>query len=328
MTGRVRMASSVALLTAAVGALLLSLQFGEGASGSTALRRRSHPMEPPFLIFRTLAPPEAHGTVALLQLGSARGERQLTELSCVRVHYAGGRGLCVAHEPVKDAPGYAAYVFDRGLTRGRRIDLAGVVTRVRVAPTGRRGAITTYFEEETPAGERLAIDTRVVDLRSGELVADLRDFRIDAEGFTAPAAPIDVGSLAFEQDGDRFFAALSTASQRYLVAGSIDQRHMSIIRTGVGSESLSPDGRRLLIKKPGANGFWQLAVIDLRSWTERELPHGRRSVDDQVEWLDNDHVIYHDTDESGTALWMLPVDGASGPRIFVKDAYSGAVQQN
>ena len=323
-----RTASSVVLLTAVVGALVVSLQFSESASGSSGSgTRRQHPLAPPFVIFRTLDPPEAHGTVALLKLGPARAERQLTTLSCVRLHYAGGRGLCVAQETIAGEPGYAAYIFDRALTRGPRIELAGVVTRVRVAPDGRRGAVTTYFEEETPAGERLAIDTTVVDMRSGGLVADLRGFRIDADGFSVPAPPIDVGSLAFERDGDRFFASISTSAERYLVAGSIDQRRMTILRPAMASESLSPDGRHLLVKKPGPDGFWQLAVIDLHTWSERNLQHGRRSVDDQVEWLDNEHVIYHDTDDTRTSLWMLPVDGINGPQVFVKDAYSGAVQR-
>jgi hypothetical protein len=328
MTFTPRTASSLVLLTAIVGALVVSLQLGEGVSGGSGSgRRRQHPMEPPFLIFRTLAPPEAHGTVALLKLGPARAERQLTTLSCVRLHYAGGRGLCAVQEAVKESPGYAAYIFDRALTRGTRIALPGVVTRIRVAPDGRRGAVTTYFEEETPAGERLATDTRVVDMRSGRQVADLREFAIDSEGFPAPAPPIDVGSLSFERDGDRFFASISTAVERYLVAGSIDHRRMTILRPAMASESLSPDGGHLLVKKPGANGFWQLAVIDLRTWSERDLQHGKRSVDDQVEWLDNEHVIYHDTDDIGTSLWMLPVDGINGPQVLVKDAYSGAVQR-
>jgi hypothetical protein len=323
-----RAASSIALLTAGIGALLISLQYGEGASdpGGPA-RRRRHPIDPPFLIFRTLSPPEGHGNVALLRLGAASGERQLTNLSCLRLHYASGRGLCVVQESVKNDSVYAAYVFDRALTRGRRIPLGGVPTRVRVAPNGRRGAITTYFEEESPAGERLAIDSIIVDMAAGRVIADLREFRIESDGLPAPTPPIDVGNVSFERDGDRFFASIATPRERYLAAGSIRERRMTTIRTGVASESLSPDGRRLLVKKQSAPGVWQLAVIDLRDWSERNLQHGQRSIDDQVEWLDNEHVVYHDTDDSGTSLWLLAVDGVSGPRVFVKDAYSGAVQR-
>jgi hypothetical protein len=322
-----RTASSIALLATLVGALVMSLQFGEGASSDgNGGRRRRHPVDPPFVIFRTLAPPEAHGRVALMPLDPG-GARELTNLSCVRVHYAGGRGLCIVQEAQGHASLYTAYVFDRALTRGRRIDLNGVPTRVRVAPNGRRAAITTYFEEESPAGERLASDSIVVDLRAGRVIADLREFRIETDDLPAPAGPIDFGGLSFERDGDRFFGSISTATERYLVAGSIDDRRMTTLRGGVAAESLSPDGRRLLVKKLRPHGFWQLAVIDLQTWSEHDLRQGPRSVDDQVEWLDNEHVMYHDADEAGTSLWMLPIDGVDGPRVFVKDAYSGSVQR-
>jgi hypothetical protein len=70
-----------------------------------------------------------------------------------------------------------------------------------------------------------------------------------------------------------------------------------------------------------------LAVVDLGTWAEHDLQQGARSVDDQVEWLDDEHVVYHDADGEGTALWMLPIDGVNGPRILVRDAYSAAVQR-
>jgi hypothetical protein len=96
----------------------------------------------------------------------------------------------------------------------------------------------------------------------------------------------------------------------------------------VAAEALSPDGRQLVVKKSvGDRGYWQLAVIDLRTWSERNLLQGPHSVDDQVEWLDEDHVVYHDADEDSTSLWILPVDGVHGPRVLVKDAYSAAVQR-
>jgi hypothetical protein len=111
-----------------------------------------------------------------------------------------------------------------------------------------------------------------------------------------------------------------------LPPGAVSERRLSTIRTGVANEALSPDGRRLAVKKLVVDGGrWQLAVIDLVTWSEHDLQHGPRSIDDQVEWLDNEHLMYHDAGES-PGLWMLPVDGLNGPRVFIKDAYPGAVQ--
>jgi hypothetical protein len=201
---------------------------------------------------------------------------------------------------------------------------------VRVAPNGRRASITIYAEEEGPEGERLATNSVIVDLESGKVLADLREFHIDG-GTVLPALgdePRDFSSVTFERDSDRFFATLTMSVERFLIAGSVDQRQAKVLRAGVASEALSPDGHHLAIKRVvGERGFWQLAVIDLRDSSTRDLRQDSRSVDDQVEWWDDRHVLYHDIDGETTSIWILPVDRDAGPRVAIKDAYSAAVQR-
>jgi hypothetical protein len=315
------------LLVASVSAVVAllpgrrNLVRDDGAQSS-----RLHPITPPFLIFRTLAPPEVHGHVAILPLPPASAPQRVSSLQCARLHYAGGRGVCLVQELFGTVTRHAGYIFDRHLRRGLRIGLAGVPTRVRVAPDGRRAAITTYAEEETPEGERLATDTVIVDLGSARVVADLRHFAIHDSRHMPLAGPVDVGSVSFTRDGNRFFAALTTPTERYIAAGSITEERMTTIRAGLVSEALSPDETRLAVKKLGPHGFWQLAVLDLQTGTARDLAQGSRSVDDQVEWLDPQHVLYHDVNEGQTSLWALPIDGVTGPSLLVPNAYCGTVQ--
>jgi dipeptidyl aminopeptidase/acylaminoacyl peptidase len=319
----------VTALSIAIGYLVVSVQMGstEGAASLRGNGRSAHPIAPPFIIFRALAPREAYGRLAYMGLAPGAKPR-LAPLSCVRMHYAGGRGLCATQETRDVDMLNVAYVFDRTLQRGPRVELDGIATRLRVAPDGRLGAITTYAEEETPEGERLATRTRIVNMRTAQVMTDLREFRIENLNLPPISGPIDFASVAFERDGDRFFATLSTGTERYLVAGSVSERRVSTIRTGVSSEALSPDGRRLAVKRLlPTRGYWQLAVIDLTTWQERDLQQGPRSVDDQVEWLDDGHVMYHDVDGESTALWVLPIDGINPPSVLIKDAYSGVVQR-
>ncbi len=346
-----RVALLAALLLATIVSLLATLRAPATQPGPSADVRSSQSPRPPFVMFRTLAPPEGHGRVATLSLATRDATRQVGGLSCLRLHYAGGRGLCLVQETAENPPTYAAFVFDESLTRGVRFALSGVPTRVRVAPNGRRAAITTYEEEERPEGERLATHSIIVDLQSGQVLADLREFRLELGAFAAvpglspvssavagradveapigaKAEPLDFSSVAFEPDSDRFFATLTTSSERFLVAGSVDQRALRIIRPGIASEGLSPDGRHLAIKRLiDERGAWQLGVIDVQSWNERDLRQGSSSVDDQVEWWDDRHVLYHDMDGDTTSVWILPVDGVNGPRVAIKDAYSAAVQR-
>jgi hypothetical protein len=50
-------------------------------------------------------------------------------------------------------------------------------------------------------------------------------------------------------------------------------------------------------------------------------------VDDQVEWLDDDRVVYGlPRDESAlTDVWVVPADGGGRPSVLVPRAWSPAV---
>jgi len=114
----------------------------------------------PFVMFRTLAPAERYGVVAMVPALTPASARVFSRLSCARVHYAGGAGVCLVEEPEGNQLVHAAYFFDRALARGKRLLLSGIPTRARISPDGRRAAITVYGEEQMPDGsERLASDT-------------------------------------------------------------------------------------------------------------------------------------------------------------------------
>ena len=282
---------------------------------------------PPFVMVRTLAPRAVHGRVAVVPLAASVSRRYVTPLSCVRVHFAAGAGICVVEEARDRSVVHAAYTFDRHFVRRHRIELNGIPVRVRMSPNGRLAAITVYGEEESPAGERLATETILVEVASGRTLADLRDFALSGGG-AAVTPPIDIASATFAADSDRFYASLVSGTERYLVTGSVQQRALAIVRPGIANEALSSDGKRLIAKRRiGERGFWQITVIDLETWEERALNQGSRSVDDQVDWFDAAHVTYHDVTEAGTGVWKLSIDGATGPELVVPDAFSPSVQR-
>jgi hypothetical protein len=72
-------------------------------------------------------------------------------------------------------------------------------------------------------------------------------------------------------------------------------------------------------------GFWQLRVYNLQTGEDVPLTIETRSVDDQVDWLDDDHVLYHLTGERGADVVVLNVGGTEAPRIWREYAYSPSV---
>jgi hypothetical protein len=61
-------------------------------------------------------------------------------------------------------------------------------------------------------------------------------------------------------------------------------------------------------------------VLDLRTGRETSLSESR-SIDDQIEWLDNNHLVYGD----GRDVWVVSPDGSGRPRILIPNADSPAV---
>ena len=303
-------------------AIYLGRDDADVASSAAAIAADRVPAAP-FVMFRALAPREAHGRVAFVAAATPGGPRHVSPLVCARVHYAGGTGLCLAEEAADGTVRYVADFFDRTFTRRTRLSLAGIPTRGRVSPDGRLAAITVYAEEEGAGGERLASRTTLVDTTSGRVLADLHDFTLDLPAGAAPASPRDFASVAFDRDGDRFFATMMGGGAEYLVTGSIRRRRLEIVATGLASEALSPDGTRLIVKrKSGARGEWQLAVFTLAGNVTRVLDQAPLGIDDQVEWLDDHQVIYHEAAGQSTGAWVLDADGGSAPRLLIADAYS------
>jgi hypothetical protein len=158
------------------------------------------------------------------------------------------------------------------------------------------------------------------------VLADLREFALQSDDHLE--GPRDFASVSFAADGDRFYATLSTPDARYVLVGSLRERRLRTVKQGVAAEALSPDGRRLAVKQRiGDRSYWQLAVLDLATLAETPIDQGGRSVDDQVEWLDDERLVYHDAGDAGTGIWVTAADGRSAPRLLVLDAFSPAVVQ-
>ncbi|MGQ0732915.1 MAG: hypothetical protein ACT4QD_04585 [Acidobacteriota bacterium] len=299
--------------------------------GPAALVNATRAIEVPFLMFRTQAPPAVHGRVTMARAEHPRGPRFVTPLSCVRVHTADGRGVCLVETLEGRSVVHRAETFDDSFARLASIRLDGVPIRTRVSPNGRLLTVTVYGEEATPEGERLATRTQVYEVASGRLVADIGEFdltdelRRDLTALTKQTAfgTRDVAGLGFMPDSDGFIATLAAADRYLLVSGSVTSRQLSILASDLAGEAVSPDGRRLAAKRlVGGRSFWQLVVFDLTTRQVTTPNQGPRSVDDQVEWFDNGVLMYHEASGESTGVWALPIDGTSGPRLLLDDAYS------
>ncbi|MEO8256052.1 MAG: TolB-like translocation protein [Acidobacteriota bacterium] len=282
----------------------------------------------PLILFRDGSPGTFFGRLAIVRLPLTDTTRLIAPLSCERVHYASGWGVCLITDESRLPVRHRADVFDASFAVRHSFPLTGPPIRARVAPDGRRAVLTVFETGHSYADSSFSTRTVLIETASGRRIADLEEFAVEKDGRTIKSADFNFWGITFARDGDQFFATLKTGGLSHLVHGSIDARRVSVLRTGVECPSLSPDGTTLVYKKPlvGEIG-WRLHALDLAAGTERPLNQVRRSVDDQVEWFDDTHIVYHDSASQGTGVWVLSVDGVSEPRLLLPQAYSPAVQR-
>lgn len=304
---------------------------GRQAAGAlTAAQLRATP----HVYFRSVRRGE-YGKVVLADLDAPNERRVVSDLTCDRLDFGKRLGLCLAE--VRGVAGIAAVVkiVDVNFTVLQAFPMTGAPIRARISPDERYGAVTVFA-----TGEHYDADfttrTWLIDLEQRSLVGELESFSTTREGTPFKGVDFNFWGVTFERDPNRFYATLGAGRSRFLVHGTMGTKQFEVVRDGMECPSLSPDATRIGFKKPNADAAvgartWRVAVYDLASHREWELPQERRSIDDQVEWLDDGHLLYQFTESQGLPedalnVWVSAVNDASAaPRIFIRSGSSPAV---
>ena len=280
--------------------------------------------------FRTNALGDSYGKLTVAPFDALDQPRYSAELSCDRVHFAAGRGVCLASDRGVFTT-YYAVMFDEHLRPGRPVQLNGIPSRARVSPTGRFAAITVFLSGQSYVSLNFSTQTTIVDIARGEVLADLESFSVTRDGAVFQSPDFNFWGVTFAKDENRFYATLWSKGKTYLVECNLAKRTARVIHEGVECPSLSPDNTRIVFKKRvGSSGIvWRIHLLDLKTLTEIALSE-TRSVDDQMEWLDNEQVLYAlSENEKGssasTDIWVLPVSPEGTPRVLLRGAFSPAV---
>ncbi|HEU4807387.1 MAG TPA: hypothetical protein VFT01_03935, partial [Homoserinimonas sp.] len=268
-----------------------------------------------------------YGMVASVTLDDPSGERVVTEQACDRVYQTGQATMCLRTNR-GIATTFEAVLLDRA---GKDLDswpLPGVPSRTRISPDSELVASTSFVTGMSYATVGFSTQT-VIRSVDGRDFGNLEDFTTLIDGERLLAVDRNFWGVTFGPDGT-FYATAASGSQTWLVRGDLDTRTMTSVRENAECPSLSPDGRSIAYKvntAAGASGHWAIAVLDLATGRQSILGE-QRSVDDQVEWLDDETLLYGlpNPDAPGDSdVWSVPIDGGSAPSLFIPHAWSPAV---
>jgi hypothetical protein len=259
-----------------------------------------------------------NGSVFIVEDGKVV-KRSGKDLTCERVYYAHGEGLCLG----VGASGveYVATTFNSQLKPLHHFTLTGLPSRARVSEDGRYGALTVFVAGDAYMGESAAFSTRtyLVDMADGKTVAQLEEWSVTKEGKPFDAPDFNFWGITFDPtDSNRFYATLGTGEHHYLVEGNVEDETMKVLRDGVECPSLSPDGKQIAFKsRIGTANKWRIKVLDVATLKDHPTAE-KRSIDDQVEWLNDETLVYSE----GTNVYTEPADGSGSPQLLVRDATS------
>jgi Tol biopolymer transport system component len=200
-----------------------------------------------------------------------------------------------------------------------------VPSRTRVSPDGHWAAATVFEHGHSYAEDGFSTRTSIVDTATGHVHSDLEQFTVERDGQRFNKADFNFWGVTFAPDSDTFYATLSSGGVNYLVVGRLTTRRARVVRTGVECPSLSPNGTHIAYKHRMGRDAWQLWLLDLQSGTSRALSREKRNLDDQVDWLDDAHVIYQMVGSDGANVWSIETSGTASPRLLVEHAFSPSV---
>lgn len=298
------------------------------ATSSGGVTTGQHLPNVPFVLFRNTASGAGYGDAATVPLSDPSGARDLSGQSCDRVYGTRSSVVCLRTERGVQTS-FQAVTFNGQWEQQRSWPLPGIPSRTRISPDGSMIATTVFVTGHSYGSTGFSTTTEIT-VPSGS-TGNLEDFALLVNGSRLQTEDRNIWGVTFVPgQADTFYATAAAEGRIWLVRGSLSGRTLTAVHDNVECPSISPDGTRIAYKKNVGGSqtpHWNVAVLELATGKETVLSE-KHSVDDQIEWLDNQNLLYglpDATNEGDSNIWKLGTDPTSQPSEFIAHAWSPAV---
>ncbi|AWB96313.1 hypothetical protein DCE93_12180 [Agromyces badenianii] len=285
-------------------------------------------VEPGQVLFRSTAAGEDYGLLAAVPADDPAAPRAVHDLACDRVDATSDYVSCL--RTIRGiVTTFEWQVTDAAFDEVWSVPLPGVPSRTRIADDSRYWASTAFVTGHSYATIDFSTAT-VITGADGTEHGNLEGFDFTVNGAALTSADRNFWGVTFVPGGDEFYATAASGGRTWLVRGDVGDRTLVAIRDGVECPSISPDGTRIAFKQVAGTApetRWTIAVLDLATGRETVLPE-HRNVDDQVEWLDDDTLLYgmpRDGAAGESDVWAVAADGSNAPVLFIAHGSSPSV---
>jgi hypothetical protein len=280
------------------------------------------------IVFRSTTPDADYGLVASVPARAPGAGRLVSGTACDRVYSEAATTVCLRTDR-GILTTFSANLLDDAGTTTEAWALPGIPSRARVSSDGSLVGFTSFVTGESYATIGFSTATRIVD-SDGVDHGNLEDFALLLDGERNTAVDRNFWGVTFADDDNTFYATGATGGATWLVRGDLADRTLTGVRRGAECPSLSPDGSRIAYKKnvsTTGSVHWAVAVLDLTTMEETMMTDPR-NIDDQVEWLDDETLLYAvpRTDGVGDSdVWSIAADGGGEPALLIEHASSPSV---
>lgn len=283
------------------------------------------------LVFVSRVPGDDYGTLGAI---GSDGARRSYDLECARAYASGGVLLCLESAGMFVPAGTAKLrsVSDETFPEIWQRP-SGLPSRARVTPDGSQLAFTGFVAGHSylQIGE-FSTETIVGTPTSRGIRAEHLGVTSDEPRFEA----IDGNwwGVSFEPGAGSALLTYGTGPSIEIMRADLATQTVAPLGIEGGCPSVSPSGRYVVVKRPDPRIDAPLALIlhDLETG-EEQLVNETRFVDDQVEWLDDDTILYalprdNELIQPVFDIWALDIGADATPTLLVPYADSPAVYRD